>query len=79
VPWIAVVALTSMATATVWASHGGPAPTEQAVAHPALPQRCAQRAVALPEVRAQRDVSRASFPSPRRTRAVCGARHAGAR
>lgn len=79
VPWIAAVALTSMATATVWASHAGPAPPQQAVAHPAPRQRCVQRAVAFSPVQARLDVPRASVPTPSRTRAVCGARHANTR
>lgn len=43
VPWIAAVALSLMATATVWAFHAGPAPSQQAHAHPALRQRCVPR------------------------------------
>jgi hypothetical protein len=78
VPWIAAVALTSMATATVWASHAGPSPPQQAVAHPAARQRHVQRAVAFPPARA-RDDHRASFPPVPRTRAARGARHADAR
>jgi hypothetical protein len=79
VPWIAAVALTSTATATVWAFHAGPAPPRQALAHPAVRHGCVQRAVAFSPVRAQRDVPRASSPTAPRTRAVCGARHANAR
>jgi hypothetical protein len=78
VPWIAAVALTLTATATVWAFHAGPAPPQQALAHPALRQRCVQRAIAFPSARA-RDVPLASFPSVSRTRAVCGTRHEDAR
>jgi hypothetical protein len=79
VPWIAAVALTSTATATVWAFRAGPAPPQKALAHPAVRSRCVQRAVALSPVRAQRDVARASFPTAPRTRAVCGSRAANAR
>jgi hypothetical protein len=71
VPWIAAVALTSTATATVWAFQAGPTPPRQAFAHPALRQRCVQRAGAPAPARAGRDVSRASTAP--RTRAVCGA------
>lgn len=78
VPWIAAVALTSTATATVWAFQAGPAPRQQASAHPALPQRCVKPAIAFPPARAP-DVLRASFPPVLRTRAVCGARHADER
>ncbi len=79
VPWIAAVALTSIATATVWASHAGPAPTQQAVAHRAPRQRCAQGADSSLQVRARRDIPRPSFPTASRTRAACGARHTNAR
>jgi hypothetical protein len=80
VPWIAAVALTSMATATVWASHAGPAPPQPAVAHPAPRQRCGQRPVAISPVPVRRGVPRASFPpTAPRTGAVCGVRHANAR
>jgi hypothetical protein len=79
VPWIAAVALSLMATATVWAFHAGPPPPQQALAHPALRQRCVPRAIAFLPVRARRDVARASFPPVPPTRAVCGARHADAR
>jgi hypothetical protein len=43
VPWIAAVALSLMATATVWAFHAGPPPPRQALAHPALRDRCVPR------------------------------------
>jgi hypothetical protein len=79
VPWIAAAALTSMATATVWASHASPAPPQRAVAHPAPRERCVQRAVAISPVRALREVPRASFPTAPRTGSVCGVRHANAR
>jgi hypothetical protein len=79
VPWIAGVALTLTATATVWASHAGPARPQQAGAHPAPRQPCVQHAVVSSPVRAPLDVPRASFLTPSGTRAVCGARHANAR
>jgi hypothetical protein len=71
VPWIAAVALTSMATATVSAFHAGPAPPQQARAHPALRQPCVQRAVVFPPARARREVPRASRESR------CDERHKG--
>jgi hypothetical protein len=71
VPWIAAIALTSTATATVWAFHAGPAPPQQALAHPALRQRCVQRAVASSPARARREVPRASSES------WCDDRHKG--
>jgi hypothetical protein len=46
VPWIAVVALSLMATATVWAFHAGPASPQHALAHPAVRRRCVHRAAA---------------------------------
>ncbi len=79
VPWIAAVALTSMATATVWASHAGSGPPQHAVTDLAPRQRCVQRAVAISRLRARLDDPRASFPTTSRTRAVCGAGHANAR
>jgi hypothetical protein len=79
VPWIAAVALTSMATGTVWAFQAGPAPPQQALARPALRQRCVQRAVAFSPALARRTVPRTSFLTAPRARSVCGARHANAR
>jgi hypothetical protein len=79
VPWIAAVALSLMATATVWAFQAGPAPSQQAHAHPVPRQRCVQRAIVVSPARVRRDIPRASFPSAPRTRAVCGVRHATAR
>jgi hypothetical protein len=71
VPWIAAVALTSMATATVWAFHASPAPPQRALAHPAVRQRCVQRAVASSSAQARREVPRASSES------WCDDRHKG--
>jgi hypothetical protein len=78
VPWIAAVALSLTATATVWAFHASPSPSRRALAHPAPRERCAQHTVAFPPVRA-RGVALASLPSVSRVRAVCGVRDAGAR
>jgi hypothetical protein len=63
VPWVAAIALTSMATATVWAFHAGPARPPRALSHPALRQRCVQGAVASSQARARRDVPRSSSES----------------
>jgi hypothetical protein len=78
VPWIAAVALSLTATATVWAFHANPSPSRRALAHPAPRERRTQRTVAFPPTRA-RGVPRASFPTLPRTQVVCGAWHAGAR
>ncbi len=79
VPWIAAIALTSMATATVWASHAGPAPPRQVIAHPASRRRCSGGATATSRLRARREVPRASFPTAPRPGSVCGVGHANAR
>jgi hypothetical protein len=53
-PWIAAVALTSMASATVWAFDAGPPAREHArhaVAHAAPRQRCVKRTRAACRVR----------------------------
>jgi hypothetical protein len=65
VPWIAAVALTLMATATVWASRAGMVPLQQAPAHPSLRLRCSQRAGAFP-------AARGSGLNARRARLACG-------
>ena len=77
VPWIAAVALSLTATATVWAFQAGPS-TQRAVAHPSPRERCVERAIMFPPPRA-RDVPRASPPPVPRTRAMCGVRQAIAR
>jgi hypothetical protein len=65
VPWIAAAALTSTATATVWAFQAGPAPSQQVRAHPARRQGCAQ------------PVARQGLISPRSPSAeVCPTAHA---
>jgi hypothetical protein len=78
VPWIAAIALSLTATATVWAFHAGPPQPQRALAHPSSQERCARRAIEFPPARAG-DVPRASFPSTPPTRAVCGARPPHAR
>jgi hypothetical protein len=77
VPWVAAVALTLTASATVWAFQAGPAAPRPPLAHPARRAPCALRATRARPVRA-RDERRASSPAVSRARAVCGA-HAGAR
>jgi hypothetical protein len=79
VPWIAAVALSSLATATVWAFDPGPVPpqTRLASGHLAQRQRCVPRAGMLSPAR--RGVQRPSFPPAPRTQAACGARDANAR
>jgi len=81
VPWVAAVALSLMATATVWAFQDGPAQSRHALAHPTVRQRCMPGTIALPPVRTTRDLPPAPFPgAPQtRTRVACGVRHASAR
>jgi hypothetical protein len=78
VPWIAAVALSLTATATVWAFHAGPPSSQPALAHHAPRERCVQRPTALSPARA-RDLPRASFPPVARARAACDVRRAHAR
>ena len=78
VPWIAVLALSLTATATVWAFHAGPPPAQRTLARPPRRERCVQRAFAFPTAQPH-EFPRASFPPVPRTRAVCGIRHANAR
>jgi hypothetical protein len=78
VPWIVVAALSSTATATVWAFHASPPPPQRALAHPAPRERCVKRPIALSPARA-RDFPGASFPLVAGARAVCDVRHANAR
>jgi hypothetical protein len=81
VPWVAAVALSLMATATVWAFQAGAPRSRHVLDHPAVRQRCVPSAIAVPPVRATREVPLASFPSAphTRTRAACGVRRANAR
>ena len=80
VPWAAAVAFTSLATATVWASHPGASPSRPrpALGHPALGKRCEERAVGLAQGKRQ-TMPRSSTGPVRRTQSVCGAPEAPAR
>jgi hypothetical protein len=79
VPSIAALAVTSMATATVWASAPGPAPprSRQAPDHLAQRHRYSTRTVELSQARALRDAPRSSLPTAswRRAAGRAGAAH----
>ncbi len=75
VPWLAAVAVTSTATATVYASHAT-APPQHALAKPAVRGSCAQHSAASSTIPAQPDVPQVLLPKTPGKRAVCVARDA---
>jgi hypothetical protein len=72
VPWIAAVAFTSLATATVWASHPAASPSQprSTLGHQAQPKGCSERPVGLGQ-RARRGTPRSSKAPIRQTRSAC--------
>jgi hypothetical protein len=78
VPWIAAGALTSTASATVWAFQVAPAPPRQAASHPGTGERCALEARAFPPL-PTRSRDRRAFPPVPQTQALCGVDASGAR
>jgi hypothetical protein len=75
VPWIAAVALTSTASATVWAFQVAPAAPRQAAAHPGTGERCVLAARAFPPL----PTNSRALPLVSQTQAICGAHASGAR